>query len=233
MYYTKHISNPRLKRCRRTIIFLLILFLMLAVDAALHSLINGMLTIQAKQLFNDAINTAIQRAADELEPECFVILTENENGEIASIQTDSAAVNSYRAKLSEFIALELDQMEREPIEVPLGTLTGIDFLIGRGPAVKLKLTQVGSITTELKNSFCSAGINQTCHTIDCIVSAEFYAVILGTRTTVSLDTDVAIAQSVIVGNVPDSYTNVNGDQSDTIGRIFDYGDPYGDSVSDD
>ena len=230
MYYRKHIPEPRLKRCRRTLTVLALLFIFLMINAGVHSLVDSMLTAQARIIFNDAVNSAVQRAGESLETDDFVILTEDANGEITSVQTNSAAVNSYRAKLGELIGEELVQCNDEPVKIPIGSLTGIDILTGCGPGVSIRLVQKGSITADLVSSFSSAGINQTCHTINCIVEAEFYAVIPGFRTPVKLDTSVLIAQSVIVGAVPDSYTNVNGDQSDTIGRIFDYGDPYGDDV---
>jgi len=209
-----------------------VIFLLISLNAAIRPLIETMLINQARTVFNNAVNTAIQRSiGDSPAAEQFVILTESIDGEITSIQTNSAAVNSFRSTLGSQLYKELSQYSEEKIKIPIGSLTGIDILTGRGPYINLKLLQKGSITTDIINTFSSAGINQTCHTIDCTVSAEFYAIIPGFRLPITLDTKVTIAQSVIVGAVPDSYTNVNGDQNDTIGRIFDYGDPYGEDTS--
>lgn len=232
MYYTKHLPDKKVRRCRRSVIILTVVLTFFAINAGLHPIIEGMLIIQARMHFNAMVNRAVERVISEGGAAGgFVLLTEAEDGMVTSVQTDTAAINAFRARLGQALSEELDMLDEEPVLVSIGTLTGIDLLTGRGPDVKLRLVQNGSIITELVSSFTASGINQTCHTISCIVDAQFYAVIPGFRTPVSMQADIIVAQSVIVGNVPDSYTSVYGDQSDTIGRIFDYGDPYGEDVS--
>ena len=213
------------------LLVILILLSFLALNAALHPIVESMLTAQARSIFTEAVNQAILDAAgDNISYNSFVELTTGEDGAVSSIQTDSMAVNKFKAYASQAVANRLEEINKKDISVPVGTLTGIELFTGRGPDVKLRLVQKGSITADLSSSFSEAGINQTCHAINCDVSAQFYAVIPGFKIPVDLNTTVVIAQSVIVGDVPDSYTYVVGDQSDTIGRIFDYGDPYGADV---
>lgn len=232
MYYQKHISGRRVIRCRRTLFILLILLSLLALNTALRPIVESMLTAQARRVFTEAVNSALLDVSSEnISCDTFVTLSTDDSGRISSIQTNSMAVNRFKSSASQSIARELEEIKKEDIRVPLGTLTGIDAFTGRGPDVKLRLVQNGSITADLSSSFSEAGINQTCHAINCDVEAEFYAVIPGFKIPIELSTSVIIAQSVIVGEVPDSYTYVIGDQSDTIGRIFDYGDPYGADIS--
>ncbi len=228
MYYQKHISSPRIARCRRTIIVLAVLFIILSINAGIRSVVEGAVTTQARMVFNESLNNAINSSAGRYgDSYQFVILTRTSDGAVASLQTNSDEVNRFRAELGIELAENLEQYQYTGIKIPLGNLTGIDILFGRGPELELKLVQQGSILTDLSSSFSSAGINQTLHTVDCTASAKFYAMIPGYSIPVSLEANVMVSQSVIVGAVPDSYTNVNGDQNDTIGRIFDYGDPYG------
>ncbi len=232
MYYTKHLTDKRVKRCRRTVVAVTLLLTFLAINAGLRPIIETMLINQARAHFNTIVNRAVERTVCDISCDSYIILTENAEGAVTSAQADTEAINLFRARLGQTLAEELGRLETDPICVPLGTLTGIDILTGRGPEIRLRLVQSGSVTTEIVSAFASSGINQTCHTIDCIVEGQFYAVIPGFSAPVTLQAGVVVAQSVIVGDVPDSYTVVNGDQSDTIGRIFDYGDPYGDNVSD-
>jgi len=203
------------------------------LNAALCPIIESMIRVQAEKIFTDAVNDAVlDTAENRLDCDSFVTITTGESGIITSVQTDSVAVNKFKSEVSQAIAERLDEIKNEDIGVPIGSLTGIEIFTGRGPNVKLRLVQNGSITADISSSFSDAGINQTCHALSCDVSARFIAVIPGGRVPVELKTTVIIAQSVIVGEVPDSYTYVVGDKSDTIGRIFDYGDPYGSDVMD-
>ncbi len=229
MYYAKHIPEARVKRCRRTLAIILLFLIIAGFDACLRPMVKTMLTAQARTAFTDAVNCAVLELG-YVENSDFVSLQYNEKG-VSSIQTDSAAVNLYRAQISSAISECLRETQSEPIRVPIGTLTGIQFLMGRGPCVSMRLVQKGTITADIHSTFTEAGINQTCHKILCDIDAKYYAVIPGYSVPASLNTTVIIAESIIVGESPESFTYVNGDKSDTIRRIYDYCDPYGDNVT--
>jgi len=231
LYYRKHRSEPHVRSVRWLLLGVLVVGVIITINALVHPIVENMLVNQSRIAFNDAVNRAVNNTiGEEMSASDFVMLTSDDSGRITSIQTNSLAVNDFRASLGTELAKELNGYSNGMIEIPIGTLSGIDFLMGCGPTVKLRLIQKGSITTDLISSFTSAGINQTCHTVNCVIDAEYYAIIPGIRIPVSLSSNVMIAQSIIVGEIPDSFTNVNGDQNDTIGRIFDYGDPYGEDV---
>lgn len=231
MYYQKHITARREKRCKRTLLVLIIVISFFTLNAAMCPIIESMIQLQAEKIFTRAVNDAVLDAASGgMSYDSFVTLTTGESGEITSVQTNSMAVNKFKSSVSQAIAEKLDEIKNDDIGIPIGSLTGIEMFTGRGPSVKLRLVQNGSITADISDSFSESGINQTCHALNCDVSARFIAVIPGVRVPVELKTTVVIAQSIIVGEVPDSYTYVVGDESDTIGRIFDYGDPYGADV---
>lgn len=231
MYYQKHVTTRRIKRCRRGLIVLAVVISFFTLNAALYPIVESMLQVQAERIFTQAVNEAVLAVADgSMAADSFVELKTGDNGEVSSVQTDSAAVNRFRAEVSRAVAERLNEIEHEDLKVPIGSLLGGELFTGRGPAVKLRLVQKGSITADISGAFYEAGINQTCHQINCDVSARLVAIIPGVSVPVELNTTVMVAQSVIVGEVPDSYTYVIGDKSDTVGRIFDYGDPYGEDV---
>lgn len=207
---------------------LLLLALFLLLDSQLRPLVETMLVSQARAAFTEAVNAAVLDTSDDAAG--FVSLGSGRDGGVVSVSTDTAQINGYKAAVSAAVTERLDNMRSEPIRVPVGSLTGIEMLTGRGPCVRLRLIEKGSVTADIRSSFTAAGINQTCHRIICVVNADYYAVIPGFRTPVSLEATVVIAESIIVGDVPESFTYVNGDSSDTVGRIFDYGDPYGSDV---
>ena len=76
----------------------------------------------------------------------------------------------------------------------------------------------------MESQFTSAGINQTSHQINMTVQLELFSAVPGSDETVDVESQFLIAETVLVGKVPESFTNVTGDDRETIGKIFDYAD---------
>ena len=94
----------------------------------------------------------------------------------------------------------------------------------RGPRIPLRVTMSGNALTTMNSAFSSAGINQTSHQIELEVTVRIYAAIPGFRSSIETTTNYLVAETVLVGEVPDSFTQVDGDQADIVRKIFDYAD---------
>ena len=92
---------------------------------------------------------------------------------------------------------------------PIGTLTGSELLHGRGPEVPLRVTLAGNAAADFESQFESAGINQTKHRITLKIHLQLYTFIPGINRTVDVDTDIPVAETVIVGEVPDIIANLS------------------------
>jgi sporulation protein YunB len=88
------------------------------------------------------------------------------------------------------------------MSVPLGTLTGITYLSGRGPEVKIKLHQIGAVDAQIVSKFESAGINQTKHSLKIEVKVELSAILPGHSTDVTVEDEYLVGETVIVGQIP-------------------------------
>ena len=93
----------------------------------------------------------------------------------------------------------------EGIPVPLGAFTGISVLAGFGPEITFRVLQVGSVICSFESEFTSAGINQTVHSIYLDVTSEVSVVLPSGTKKISTVTEVMVAESLIVGEVPDIY----------------------------
>ena len=95
------------------------------------------------------------------------------------------------------------------MEIPFGTALGIEWLSGSGPGIKVEVMPVGTVDTEIKSEIVSAGINQSHHRIILNVKANFTIVSAVSNIPTSIEINVCIAETVIVGEVPQSYANIN------------------------
>lgn len=113
-------------------------------------------------------------------------------------------------------------MSASDLAIPLGSLTGSNLLAGRGPYIRVRTQSVGSATARLRNALTAAGINQTKHQV--LLDVEVYVTVLlpGFATSVKVNNELCVAETVIVGNVPQTYTYF----STTEDKIEDYADEY-------
>lgn len=196
----------------------------LLMDARLRPTIEMFSGYQAKVFATRAINDAIynELAMDSLPYDTLVTLSQNSAGEVTALQTDMVTINRLRGRATNAVLESLSTMEDQIIRVPLGTLSGVQLLSGRGPVVELKVIPSGYLQTSLENRFDSAGINQTRHQILLIFDMSVTALIPGYTVTTQVSTSFCLAETVIVGAVPEAFTSVNGADSDLTRQIFDY-----------
>ncbi len=226
LYYQKHrgrIAPEKLRRYRLALAAGLMLAALMALNAQFRRVAEDAASVMAQNEFSRSAAEAILMMTEDGVSFDVVSVGTGENGEVVSVAADTGRLNRLKSELTgKFLAL-LEQRESDNVEISLGTLTGSELLAGRGPKLRLRMELCGGVNAEITSDFFEAGINQTLHRVCCVLSADYYIILPGYRFRKTLTTTVPMAESVIVGTVPEAFTYVVGDQSDTIGRIFDYG----------
>ncbi len=169
---------------------------------------------EANYLVSAVINNAIAaRLADgELEYSDIIILEKDENGAVAAIMTNTAKVNGLKAAITADVLDALADDVGARIDIPVGNLTGVKLLSGKGPNIPIELVAAARTNTEFINQFSTAGINQTCHRISVRVNAAVNLMLPGKTIGSDISAEVAVAETVIIGSVPESYTFFEADE---------------------
>ena len=154
-----------------------------------------------------AVNMINQAVLDELEKnavsyENLITVSRAGDGSVQSITTNVIEMNKLKANILTDVQNKLGNDSYINVWIPYGTLLGGNIFYGRGPKVPLKVTLNGNVTADFKSSLSSAGINQTRHQIYLDVTASVYSFLPGFRTTTDVKTNVLVAETVIVGSVP-------------------------------
>ena len=156
----------------------------------------------------------------------FVRLTYGEDGCVASLETNTPQI----ARLTGDVVTEaVDRLthERMTVRIPLGNLTGGALFTGKGPDIKVKIAVSQKITCDIRNEFRESGINQTLHRVVARVETEVYALIPAATQKFTVATEYCIAETVVIGKVPDAYTKINRFADDIaeseIDDIYDFG----------
>ena len=138
----------------------------------------------------------------------LVRLSYDEAGNIISIESNMVNINRLKARVTSLINEQISTIGHSDLEIPLGTISGVNMLYGRGMAIPVRLSPKGYAAVNLVSRFTSAGINQTIHQIIMNVAVDISAVIPGYTTSVNVETEYIIAETIIVGFVPESYTHI-------------------------
>lgn len=203
----------RLSPRQRTGIWLILLVLLLLAGTAgilwrLKPVMRSMATARVSNLVNRIVSAAVNDAvADgEIDYQNFVIFDKDEAGHITALRSNVAEVNRMQSRIADEILRRLTEVSTSELEIPLGTLTGSALLAGRGPRLFVRMQAVGSANAVFRNQFTSAGINQTRHQIFLDVDVYMSILLPGMKTSTKVTNEIAVAETVIVGSVPDTYT---------------------------
>lgn len=138
----------------------------------------------------------------------FVTIQREERGTITALTTDMARMNLLRVELSTAILEALEGVDISDIQIPLGSLFDLESLWAKGPSIKVRAMTVGTVRTEFDSQLTSAGVNQTLHRIWLDVSVPMTLMLPGGEIETDLNTRLCVAETVIVGQVPDTYLQV-------------------------
>ena len=125
---------------------------------------------------------------------------------VTALRTDVVAIGRIKSRLVNGLYDRLDEFEQTVIEVPLGSVLAPRFFSGRGPSLHFGLAGLTQMEAEFVSSFSAAGINQTRHEIRLVVDVYVSVLLPGFSTVTKVTNRCAVAETVIVGSVPDTYT---------------------------
>lgn len=209
----KHKKRPH--RLRRWVLLLLAVGIIMLFVSVERNVTQVVLTLSQTTARSLAIQT-LNEAASELlgmgvEYGDLITVTTNAQGQVCLIQANTPEMNRLAARAALLAQEKLTAMGQKTVLVPLGSAIGSTLLAGAGPNITVQILPVGSVQAAFSTDFSTAGINQTRHRISLVLTANVQIVIPTGAKNVQASTQMAMAESIIVGRVPDSFTDVGED----------------------
>lgn len=205
-------------RVRRVIKLLVALCLVVCffifVSVKLRPMVQSVTSNIAKQMMVSSINSVVLQELEEKDYQYddFVTVERDGDGTIQTISLNMVNVNTLKSNISLTIQEKLGDAQQQT-GVPIGTLLGMDLFRGHGPRIPLRVSALGNTTVDLKSSFDSAGINQTRHQIYLEITTGVYSYLTGVSSTTDVTTTIPVAETVIVGEVPQMYASLSPNTS--------------------
>lgn len=178
-------------------------------------------------LIDDAINERLVELGNDADYGNLVKLSYTSDGKVASIESNTKLINRIKNDMLTEINDRLMKGETENVDLTVGTLSGIPLFHGSGPTVRMEVEPKGYADAVFISEFTDAGLNQTLHRMIMRTTVSVTAFIPMYSVETKVSGDFLIAETVIVGNVPESFTHVVSDDKDVVDAINDFeAEPY-------
>lgn len=203
------------QRNRLRLFFAVVLIFLTVLSLLFRQLLapvaDELMAAQVNNEASDAVNVAIDRqiAAGELSYDKLVTIEKDALGNVTAIRSNMTEINRLKTGILLRIDEQLEGFSVEQLGVPAGSIFLPELFSGRGPKIPIRVLAVRASDANFRNEFSSAGINQTLHRIMLDIRVDVTILTwTGTRE-VTVDSSVAVAETVIVGTVPSTYFGMN------------------------
>lgn len=180
----------------------------------LKTILGNLAVTRVSGTVNRLVALAVNEALDSgnIQYSDLIRFEKDQQGKIAALQSNIAEFNRLQAFITQDVLRRLSEAGETQLSIPLGTLFGSALLAGRGPSIRVRMQTVGNCTAYFENRFTDAGINQTTHSILLYIDVSVSILLPGFRTHTVVSNAFSVAETVIVGAVPESYTYFHSDQ---------------------
>ena len=183
-------------------------FLRYRYDATIRGLAETQVRNATSDLINDAIDTQI--AQGNIQYDRIVYFEKDLEGRITALKTNMSEVNRLKTAILNLINDEILALDVSDLGIPVGNLFFPEFMAGKGPVIPVHIISIRNSDAVFTSNFTEAGINQTLQQLNMQVSVDVAVLILGKTNYFTVNSQVVVAETVIVGQVPQTFLQTGG-----------------------
>lgn len=211
---TLKIEKLNLKKKRWKIKLFILFISMIAGFEGITYLIKpsiiALCKVKSESLASKVSSSAVQEVMSGLGYLDLVTLERDNDGNILALRANVIEMNKISSRIGGLIQEKYSTLEDMYIKIPIGNFTGNELLAGSGPKIVVKIVPVGTVSTDYKTEFISTGINQTRHRVYLEIKSKMTIIAPFTNKTVEVVDNVNVAETVLIGNVPETFYNLEG-----------------------
>jgi len=232
--YTKIYSRPRINfnsplqtkkeyMPLKKVMCILIIAIITAtiIIRSINPIVDTLCLDEAKNIATKISNEEATEIMEKYKYEDLITITKDSDNNIVMIQANVNVINAIISDIPIHILDKLKENENSNIQIRMGSMFGIKILSGYGPKINAKIANTGNVETNLKSDFISQGINQTLHRIYLELNMDVNILTPYNVVNSRITNQILIAESIIVGNVPSAYYNLNTSDSGDALRLID------------
>ncbi len=203
-----------IRKILRFLIFAVVISLLILIlfRVKFHGTIRSLAETQVKNTTSDLINDAIDRQIDvgNIQYDRIVYFEKDLNGKITALKTNMSEVNRLKTSILNIINDEILAMDTTDMGIPVGSLILPEMMAGRGPHIPIQILSISNSDASFESHFTEAGINQTLQKLTMDISVDVAILVLGKTENFTVSSQVVVAETIIVGQVPDTLLQGGG-----------------------
>lgn len=202
------------RRFLRSVIIILvaaiIIFVLFRVKYA--AILRTLAETQVRNSTSDLINDSIDRqiASGDIQYDRIVYFEKDLNGRITALKTNMSEVNRLKTSILNTINDEILALDTADLGIPIGSMFLPEFLAGKGPAIPVEIIAIRNSEATFSSNFSEAGINQTLQQLVMEISVDVSVLVLGDTSSFTVTSQVVVAETIIVGDVPETFLQTGG-----------------------
>lgn len=199
---------------RLAVVSLMLLVLFLGFRSKYRDVIEDLARTSVMNTTSDLTNDAIARQIEigDIAYDRIVFFEKDLDGRITALKTNMSEVNRLKTEILDIINDKILALDTSDIGIPLGSLFIPELLSGKGPAIPVHILSIRNSDANFVSEFSQAGINQTLHRLNMEVSIDVAVLVLGETSSFTMTSQVVVAETVIVGDVPQTFLQTGGSQ---------------------
>ncbi len=186
----------------------LFVFFRIKFNAVIQSLAQTQVVNSTSDLINDAV--AEQIGNGNIQYDRIVYFEKDLNGRITALKTNIGEVNRLKTDTLNVINDEILATDTEDLGIPLGSIVLPELFSGKGPLLPVQILSIRNSDANFTSTFRQAGINQTLHQLHMAVLVDVSILVLGQTVSFTVQSEVVVAETIIVGDVPDTFLQTGG-----------------------
>ncbi len=209
MQKRKNINKRLFQKNRLIILLVLITAIFINLDIRLRPIIIQMAQYKVQTLVTQAANEAIIEEMEKtsLSYGDLITVSRDEKGDVSLLSYNALEVNRLKSKITSSVIDKVANIGRTDIYIPIANISDFEFVHNKGPMIPFTITPTAVVQTDIESNFEYTGINQVNHRIFIVLKIKATALIPNYSSTTEFETKVCVAQTVIIGKVPNNLGN--------------------------
>ena len=222
MYKASFRSSKKIRRLIISVVFIfIIIFVLYKLNNDFKPVLIALCDAQARTIAAQTVNDTIQEEfGKKISYDDLMTVKTDKDGNVVMIQANTVELNRIGSQVALSVQKRIQGIDQTSVKIPIGVLFRNDMFAYYGPKVTFKMQPAGSVNASYRSDFKSAGINQTRHIVYLDITINLQVVIPLARNSISTKSSIPIAESIIIGKVPDTYANledINKNSTDSDG----------------
>ena len=204
------------------IFFILFIFILIfgVVVKAVTPTFNKLCSDRAKSLATIITNDETTNAIIDYKYSDFIVIHKDDIGNVLMLESNMKNINIVISDVANRIQKSINNTESEDVSISLGSFTGVSILSGRGIKVPIRISTIGNVKTNVRSEFVSQGINQTLHRLYLDIESEISVLTPFNTINESIKNQLILAENIIVGEIPETYYDLNGITSSDVMEVM-------------